>query len=72
VLLGSIILLPIDVATACLVITVVGTAVSAALSSVARGRGALRLIAVRVIVSAIYKVSLSRSRSRVFLFPSHN
>jgi hypothetical protein len=71
-LLRSIILLPIDVATARLIITVVGTAVSAALSSVARGRGVLRPTAVRVIVSAIRKVSLSRSRSRVFLFLSHN
>jgi hypothetical protein len=72
VLPGSIILLPIDIVTARLIITVVGTAVSAALSSVARGRGALRPTAVRVIVSAIRKVSLSRSRNRVFLFPSHN
>jgi hypothetical protein len=72
VLPGSIILLPIDVVTARLVIIVIGTAVSAALSSVARGRGALRPMAVRVIVSAIRKVSLSRGRSRVFLFLSHN
>jgi hypothetical protein len=46
VLPGSIILLPIDVVTARLVIIVVGTAVSAALSSVARGRGVLRPTAV--------------------------
>jgi hypothetical protein len=72
VLLGSTILFPIDVATARLVVTVVGTAISTALSSVARGRGALRPTAVRVIVSAIRKVSLSRSRSRVFLFLSYN
>jgi hypothetical protein len=72
VLLGLIILLPTDVVTARLIITVVGTAVSAALSSVARGRGVLRPTAVRVIVSTIRKVSLSRGRSRVFLFPSHN
>jgi hypothetical protein len=72
VLPGSIILLPTDVATARLVITVIGMAVSAALSSVARGRGVLRLIAVQVIVSTIRKVSLSYSKSRVFLFLSHN
>jgi hypothetical protein len=72
VLLGSIILLPIDVVTARLIVTVVGTAVSAALSSVARGKGTLRPTAVWVIVSVICKVSLSRSRSRVFLFLSYN
>ena len=65
ILLGSTVLLPTDVAIARLVVTVVGAAVSAALSSIARGRGALRLMAVWVIVSTIYKVSLSRGRNRV-------